>query len=124
MEGTGTLNHRDSQTGRKVWSRLALRPNRESRAGNSLNHPSGRFAGDSERTEPSEPEINKFPQDFSREETLCEKGSEGSERPVSSALESGEDATLEQLQKIRQPAVSRSVQDDEDGDDVSGGLTS
>jgi hypothetical protein len=127
VEGTGALNHRDSQTGRKVRSGLALRPNWESRAGNSLNHSSGRFAGNSERTEPSEPKTNKFPQDFSREETLCEKGSEGSEGSelsLSSALKPGEGATLEQLQKIRQPAVSSSVRDDEDDEDVSGGINS
>jgi putative DNA primase/helicase len=46
----GFLNHRDSKTGRKVWSGLSLRPNWESRAGISLNHSSARFAGNSERT--------------------------------------------------------------------------
>ncbi len=109
MEGTGALNHRDSQTGRKEWSGLALRPSWESRAGNSLNHSSGRFAANSERTEPSEPKNNRFPQDFSREETLCEKGSEGSERSLSSAL--GERFTARN-------------QDDEDGEDVSGAINS
>ncbi len=101
----GFLNHRDSRTGRKVWSGLALRSNWESRAGISLNHPNARFAGNSERTEPSEPKNNISPQESSREETYCEKGSEGSEgseQPLSSALESGESATLKQLQEIRQ----------------------
>lgn len=102
----GFLNHRDSRTGRKVWSGLSLRPNWESRAGITLNHSNVRFAGNSERTEPSEPKINKVPKDLSREETLREKGSEGSEgsaRPIS--------------------AASRSVRDDEDGGEVSGGET-
>jgi phage/plasmid-associated DNA primase len=75
----GFLNHRDSRTGRKVWSGLVLRSNWETRAGITLNHSNVRFAGNSEQTEPSEPKNNKSPQDFSREETLCEKGSEGSE---------------------------------------------
>jgi phage/plasmid-associated DNA primase len=103
----GFLNHRDSKTGRKVWSGLSLRPNWESRAGISLNHSDARFAGNSERTERSEPKNNKVPKDFPREEDLCEKGSEGSEgsegsaEPLSSELEPGEGATLEQLQRIR-----------------------
>lgn len=100
----GFLNHRDSRTGRKVWSGLSLRPNWESRAGISLNHSNVRFAGNSERTEPSEPKNNKVPHDLSREETLYDKGSEGSEgsaRPGSEDLTSGESATVEQLQRIR-----------------------
>jgi putative DNA primase/helicase len=100
----GFLNHRDSKTGRKMWSGLSLRPNWESRAGISLNHSNVRFAGNSERTEPSEPKYNKVAKNFSREETLCEKGSEGSEgseRPVSEDLAPGESATVEQLQEIR-----------------------
>src|SRR3712207_5834425 len=72
----GFLNHRDSKTGRKVLSGLSLRPNWESRAGISLNHSSVRFAGDSERTEPSEPKNNNLPQESSREVTLREKGSD------------------------------------------------
>jgi P4 family phage/plasmid primase-like protien len=78
----GFLNHRDSRTGRKVWSGVALRSNWESRAGISLNHSNVRFAGNSERTEPSEPKNNNLPQESSREETLCEEGSEGSEGSV------------------------------------------
>src|SRR5215211_7069457 len=100
----GFLNHRDSKTGRKVWSGLSLRPNWESRVGISLNHPNARFAGNSERTEPSEPKNNNPPHDLSREETLCEKGSDGSEgsaKPVSEDLEPGESATVDQLQRIR-----------------------
>jgi putative DNA primase/helicase len=100
----GFLNHRDSRTGRKVWSGLSLRPNWESRAGLTLNHSTTRFAGDSEWSEPSEPKNNKVPQDLSREETLSEKGSEGSEgsvEPVSWSLAPGESATVEQLQRIR-----------------------
>jgi putative DNA primase/helicase len=100
----GFLNHRDSRTGRKVWSGLSLRPNWESRAGISLNHSNARFAGNSERTEPSEPKNNKVPQDLSREETLCEKGSEGSEgsaEPVSRDLAPSESNTVGQLQRIR-----------------------
>jgi putative DNA primase/helicase len=101
----GFLNHRDSRTGRKVWAGLSLRPNWESRAGITLNHSNARFAGNSEPSEPSEPKNNKVPQDFTREETLCEKGSEGSEGsggPVSKHLAPGESATAEQLQRIRE----------------------
>jgi len=101
----GFLNHRDSRTGRKVWSGLSLRPNWESRAGITLNHSNVRFAGNSEATEPSEPRNNKVPYDLSREETLCEQGSEGSEGsadPVSEHLAPGESATVEQLQRIRE----------------------
>jgi P4 family phage/plasmid primase-like protien len=101
----GFLNHRDSKTGRKVWSGLSLRPNWESRAGISLNHSGVRFAGDSERTEPSEPKNDNSLQETSHEGTLREKGSEGSEgseRPLSETLASGESATVEQLQRIRE----------------------
>ena len=101
----GFLNHRDSKTGRKVWSGLSLRPNWESRAGISLNHPNIRFAGNSESTEPSEPKNNKVPYDLPREAHLREKGSdgsEGSEAPVSRDLAPGQSATIEQLQRIRE----------------------
>ena len=99
----GFLNHRDSRTGRKVWSGLALRPNWQSRAGLTLNHSNTRFAGNSARTEPSEPKINKVSQHLPREEDLCKKGSDGSEgsgEAVSWDLAAGESATLEQLQRI------------------------
>jgi P4 family phage/plasmid primase-like protien len=101
----GFLNHRDSKTGRKVWSGVSLRPNWESRAGISLNHPNVRFAGNSESAEPSEPKTNKVPQDFLREKDLHEKGSEGSEgsaEPTSCDPAPGESATVEQLQRIRE----------------------
>jgi putative DNA primase/helicase len=101
----GFLNHRDSKTGRKVWSGLSLRFNWESRAGISLNHSNVRFAGNSESTERSEPKNNKVPQNLAREETPCEKGSEGSEgsdKPVSWDLEPGQSATVEQLRRIRE----------------------
>jgi P4 family phage/plasmid primase-like protien len=101
----GFLNHRDSRTGRKVWSGLSLRPNWESRAGLTLNHSTTRFAGDSERPEPSEPKNNKVPQDLPHEKTLSKKGSEGSEgsaEPVSWNLAPGESATVAQLERIRQ----------------------
>jgi len=101
----GFLNHRDSRTGRKVWYGVSLRPNWESRAGISLNHSNVRFAGNSESSEPSEPKNNKVPTDLSREETPCEKGSEGSEgsaKPVSRDLVPGESPTVEQLQRIRE----------------------
>src|SRR5918994_256767 len=75
----GFLNHRDSRTGRKVWSGLSLRPNWETRAGISLNHSGVRFAGNSESSEPPEPKNDRVPKNSSREETLPEKGSEGSE---------------------------------------------
>jgi putative DNA primase/helicase len=100
----GFLNHRDSKTGRKVWSGLSLRPNWESRAGITLNHSNARFAGNSERTEPSEPKNNKVPKNVSHEETPCEKGSDGSDgsaRLLSEDLAPGESATVEQLQEIR-----------------------
>jgi putative DNA primase/helicase len=100
----GFLNHRDSKTGRKMWSGLSLRSNWESRADISLNHSNTRFAGNSEPSEPSDPKINKVPQDFAREETLGEKGSDGSEgsaEPLSRDLVPGESATLEQCQRIR-----------------------
>jgi putative DNA primase/helicase len=103
----GFLNHRDSRTGRKVWSGLALRSNWESRAGLSLNHTSVRFAGDSEPSEPSEPKNNKVPKHFPRGGTLRNKGSEGSEgsaEPLSSDLGPGESATLEQQRLIRKLA--------------------
>jgi putative DNA primase/helicase len=101
----GFLNHRDSRTGRKVWSGLALRSNWESRAGISLNHSNVRFAGNSEPSEPSEPKNNNSPLNSSHEETLGKKGSEGSEgsaEPLSATLSPGESATVEQLQRIRQ----------------------
>ncbi len=75
----GFLNHRDSRTGRKVWSGVSLRPNWESRAGFTLNHSNTRFAGNSERPEPSEPRNDKVPQDVPRVETHRKNGSEGSE---------------------------------------------
>jgi len=100
----GFLNHRDSKTGRKVWSGLSLRPNWESRAGISLNHSNVRFAGNSESAERSEPKNNKVSQDLSREDNPYEQGSEGSDRsaePASQGLQPGEPATVEQLQRIR-----------------------
>jgi len=75
----GFLNHRDSRTGRKVWSGVSLRPNWESRAGLTLNHSSVRFAGNSERTEPSEPKTDKSLYSTSHEGIHYKKGSEGSE---------------------------------------------
>jgi putative DNA primase/helicase len=101
----GFLNHRDSKTGRKVWSGLSLRPNWESRAGISLNHSSMRFAGNFEQTEPSEPKNNISLPESAREETLSEKGSDGSEgsvRALTEDLAPGEFATVEQLQRIRE----------------------
>jgi putative DNA primase/helicase len=78
----GFLNHRDSRTGRKVWSGVSLRPNWESRAGLTLNHSNSRFAGNSERTEPSEPKIDGSLYDTPHEATPYKKGSEGSEGSV------------------------------------------
>jgi phage/plasmid-associated DNA primase len=97
----GFLNHRDSKTGRKMWSGLSLRPNWESRAGISLNHSNVRFAGDSERTEPSEPFSQRVSSREKYLETLVGLGSEGSVQPLSEDLAPGESATLEQLQRIR-----------------------
>jgi P4 family phage/plasmid primase-like protien len=101
----GFLNQRDTRTGRKMWTGLALRSDWESRAGLSLNHSSVRFAGNSESAEPSEPKNNNSLLNGVREEALSKKGSEGSEgsaRPLSASLQSGESATLEQLQRIRE----------------------
>lgn len=103
----GFLNHRDSRTGRKVWSGVSLRSNWEARAGLSLNHPSVRFAGNSTEAEPSEPKNHKVPKDLPREETLCEKGSEGSEgsaEPLSTELRQGQSATLQNLKDRREDA--------------------
>jgi putative DNA primase/helicase len=75
----GFLNHRDSRTGRKVWSGVRLRPNWESRAGLTLNHLNVRFAGNYERTEPSEPKTDRALHDTPHEATPYKKGSEGSE---------------------------------------------
>ncbi len=75
----GFLNHRDSRTGRKVWSGVSLLPNWESRAGLTLNHSSVRFAGNSERSEPSDPKNNKVLKNITHEETPSKKGSDRSE---------------------------------------------
>ena len=75
----GFLNHRDSRTGRKMWSGVSLRANWESRAGLTLNHSSARFAGNSERSEPSEPKNDKCLHNMPHEATPYKKGSEGSE---------------------------------------------
>jgi phage/plasmid-associated DNA primase len=83
----GFLNHRYSRTGRKVWSGVGLRPNRESRAGLALNHSSARFAGNRAQPEPSEPKTDKVPDNILREETLRKKGSEGSARRALGDLE-------------------------------------
>jgi putative DNA primase/helicase len=118
----GFLNHRDSKTGRKVWSGLSLRPNWESRAGITLNHSNLRFAGNSERTEPSEPKNNKVPKNLSREETPCEKGSEGSDgsaQPLSEGISPGESATVEQLERIRE-LVRQGMREDIARDQVLG----
>jgi P4 family phage/plasmid primase-like protien len=105
----GFLNHRDSKTGRKVWSGLSLRPNWESRAGISLNHSNVRFAGNSGSAERSEPKNNKVSEDLPRDEDLCENGSEGSEGSEGLSgqtnyrgLTTSESATLEQRQRIRE----------------------
>jgi hypothetical protein len=87
----GFLNHRDSRTGRKVWSGVSLRPNWESRAGLTLNHSNSRFAGNSERTEPSEPNIDMSFYDTPREATPYKKGSEGSEGSEGSVVADFED---------------------------------
>jgi putative DNA primase/helicase len=100
----GFLNHRDSRTGRKVWSGLSLRPNWESRAGISLTHPGPGFAGNSEPSEPSEPKNRMSEENISHEGVMRKKGSEGSEgsaEPVSRDFVPGESATVEQLQRIR-----------------------
>jgi putative DNA primase/helicase len=75
----GFLNDRDSKTGRKVWVGLALRPDWRERAELSLNHTNMRFAGNSERTEPSEPKNTITSSKNTPREVMYEKGSEGSE---------------------------------------------
>ena len=92
----GFLNHRDSRTGRKVWSGVNLRPNWESRAGLALNHSSLRFAGSSERSEPSEPRNNKPPLNSTRKATLSKKGSEGSEGSVEHPVHRDPEAFVEE----------------------------
>lgn len=91
----GFLNHRDSRTGRKVWSGVGLRPNWEVRAGLSLNHSSTRFAGNSAPAEPSEPKNKEVHQDSPHEETLCKNGSDHSDRSV-------EESSEEQQREIQQ----------------------
>jgi putative DNA primase/helicase len=81
----GFLNHRDSRTGRKVWSGVSLRSNWESRAGISLNHSNVRFAGNSTETEPSEPKNDISSKNFPHVAVMCKKGSDGSEGSVSEA---------------------------------------
>jgi putative DNA primase/helicase len=83
----GFLNHRDSKTGRKVWSGVGLHDNWEERAGISLNHATLRFAGNSEQPEPSEPKDTMTARKSEPRGDNCEKGSEGSEGSVNAAQE-------------------------------------
>lgn len=75
----GFLNHRDSRTGRKVWSGLSLRLDWEARAELSLNHSTTPFAGKTKYTEPSEPKNNISAGEKDSRGVMCKKGSEGSE---------------------------------------------
>jgi putative DNA primase/helicase len=75
----GFLNHRDSKTGRKVWSGVGLHADWEERAGVSLNHATLRFAGNSESAEPSEPKNDVTVRKSGPRGEIHKKGSEGSE---------------------------------------------
>jgi putative DNA primase/helicase len=75
----GFLNHRDSRTGRKVWSGVSLRSDWEARAELSLNHSSASFAGKIRQAEPSEPKTNKTAGEKDSRGVICKEGSEGSE---------------------------------------------
>jgi phage/plasmid-associated DNA primase len=72
----GFLNHRDSRTGRKVWSRVSLRSDREARAELSLNHPTIAFAGKTQHTEPSDPKNNISAGEKDSRGVKCKEGSE------------------------------------------------
>jgi putative DNA primase/helicase len=75
----GFLNHRDSRTGRKVWSGVSLRSDWQARAELPLNHPTLRFAGKTQNTEPSEPKINISTGENASRGVMRNEGSEGSE---------------------------------------------
>ncbi len=75
----GFLNHRDSRTGRKVWSGVSLRPDWEARAELSLNHTTPPFAGKTKQAEPSEPKNNISSSKIESSGVMCKKGSDGSE---------------------------------------------
>jgi putative DNA primase/helicase len=75
----GFLNHRDSRTGRKVWSGVSLRSDWEARAELSLNHTTTEFAGKSQNPEPSEPKSNISAGGKASRGVMCKQGSEGSE---------------------------------------------
>jgi putative DNA primase/helicase len=112
----GYLNHRDSRTGKKVWSGLCLRPSWESRAGVTLNHSTPVFAGSSADPEPSEPKNNITEENNLHEEVMRNKGSEGSEgsaAPVSFDLRPGKSATVEELRDRR-----RLTEDEEELDSL------
>lgn len=83
----GFLNHRDSRTGRKVWSRVSLRSDWEARAGLSLNHSSVSFAGKTPKAEPSEPKNNISSSNIVPRGVTCKKGSEGSDGSVGLSTE-------------------------------------
>ena len=74
----GFLNDRDSRTGRKVWFGVSLLPDWKVRADIPLNHPSLRFAGNSEEPEPSEPKTHISPEKKPLREGVCKNGSDGS----------------------------------------------
>ena len=75
----GFLNHRDSRTGRKVWSGVSLRSDWEARAELSLNHPTVSFAGKTKPSEPSEPKNNISTVSKSSRGAMHKKGSDGSD---------------------------------------------
>jgi putative DNA primase/helicase len=87
----GFLNHRDSRTGRKVWSGVSLRTDWQARAEVSLNHTTTLFAGKTHQTEPSEPKNNISAEEKGSRGVMCKKGSEGSEGSVESEARISED---------------------------------
>jgi len=105
LKERGFLNDRDSKTGRSMWSGLRLKDEWIVQAEGSLNLSPGGFAGKTEPSEGSEPKNHITAQKNTGRVVMSEKGSEGSEgsaKPVSSYLEDGESAPVEQLQRIRE----------------------
>lgn len=75
----GLESVRDSRTNRKMWAGVGLHVEWEARAELSPNHPSTRFAGNSDTTEPSEPKNNISGSKNSHEGFMRNKGSDGSD---------------------------------------------
>jgi putative DNA primase/helicase len=97
----GFLNHRDSRTGRKVWSGVSLRDDWEDRTGISLNHPKVSFAGKTDHTEPSEPKNNINAQKTEPRGVMCKQGSDGSDGSVETPSNDNIELTESQRQRAR-----------------------